>query len=1287
MKVAIVFDNQHRPETTGFYCRRALAKLVDVEHLLPHELALIPDGLFDLFVFVDDGLSYEIPDSLRPRASWAIDTHMDLERAIRRFGDSEHLFAAQKNGAEQLEARLGREVEWLPLACDPEIHQPVRNVERDADIVFVGHPVGQRRTELIELLSKRYPDSLFCRAIFEDMAAAYSRGRIGFNCGVADDLNMRLFEIPAHGIPLLTNHVAGNGLEELFDVGEHLLTYRDEAELMQHVDTLLTDSELRQKIAEAGLRHVTSHHTYDQRMQRLLEVAQSPQATSVAFSKAADYFEFPRPDVQALIPEDAKRILDIGCGAGALGADLKRHRDVNVTGIELNPDAAQRARGRLDHVINKSIDQVDACDIPESFDCVILADVLEHIRNPARTLGLCRNWLTDNGSIVISVPNSRHHSVISGLINGNWTYEKAGLLDEDHVRCFTRREIEKLLYRSGFTVQELRSVPGSGYQQWQHAGSPGEVSIGQLHIAGLSPAEAEEFYTYQHLLRGVPQQRPNFGLTSIVIVTWNQLAFTKECVDSILARTDELVELVFVDNGSADGTPEYLDTIPGATVIRNHENRGYAPAVNQGIRASRGDNILLLNNDCVVTTGWLDGLLESLHDDPTNGMVGPVSNNVSGEQQIPVTYSDLTSLDGFAWDRRHHRELTVTDRLVGFCLLLRRSVLDEIGELDEQFEIGCFEDDDLCRRATQAGYRLLIAQHVFVHHDGSATFRGAGFDLGQILQTNQKKYLAKWETPNAPTPQSAAVECEDATHTPAYSSHKLPNGEFLLQRKTIRLSLCMIVRDNEDTIGACLDSIYPWVDEIIIVDTGSEDRTPEICRQFGARMFEFPWCDDFSAARNVSLEPARGEWVFWMDSDDTIRQEQGRRLRELVYGLHKDDCLGYVMQVHCPSSGGQMTIVDHVKVFRNLPELRFEHRIHEQILPAIRRQNGDVSFTNIHVIHSGSDQTPEVRQRKLERDFRILKLDLEERPDHPFVLFNLGMTYEDAEEYEKAEQHLRRCIEVSTEGESHLRKTWALLINSLKGQGRVAEAIETADEALQLYPGDKELLFRRGTLHHDLGQLAEAERDYRCVIDEPASRDFQSIDPAITGHKVFHNLAIVLGEAGRTDEAVDWWKACVNDSASFAPGWLALARAYVRSNSVHLAADLLTATPQTPDLASCRAVIEALVAEAEGRILDVQRTLESAWHETGDAACLDELARILTEAGFAAQAIPALETLSEIRPDDPAILHNLGQAYHARGDSRGARSCLQKSLQIRPDAEQTRALLAVVGDSDSMTSG
>src|SRR5262249_9418047 len=146
-----------------------------------------------------------------------------------------------------------------------------------------------------------------------------------------------------------------------------------------------------------------------------------------------------------------------------------------------------------------------------------------------------------------------------------------------------------------------------------------------------------------------------YGLTSIVILTHNQLPFTRACIDSIRLLTDEAYELVFVDNGSTDGTPEYLKALSASddrvTVILNSDNRGFPAGCNQGIKASRGTQVLLLNNDTVATTGWLARMLRTLHADPKVGLVGPSSNRVSGEQQVAVSYSegDLGGLDGFAW--------------------------------------------------------------------------------------------------------------------------------------------------------------------------------------------------------------------------------------------------------------------------------------------------------------------------------------------------------------------------------------------------------------------------------------------------------------------------------------------------------------------------------------------------------------------------------------------------------------------------------------------------------------
>src|SRR5262249_42092307 len=148
----------------------------------------------------------------------------------------------------------------------------------------------------------------------------------------------------------------------------------------------------------------------------------------------------------------------------------------------------------------------------------------------------------------------------------------------------------------------------------------------------------------------------------------------------------------------------------------------------------------------VVTTGWLGGMLRALHSDPRIGLVGPCSNRVSGEQEVPVSYEDLTDLDGFAWAWAKRRQglLEETDRLVGFCLLIRRELIARIGMLDERFGTGCFEDDDYCLRCRNAGYRAVIARDAFVHHFGGRTFAASGVDFAALMHRNQQLFNEKW---------------------------------------------------------------------------------------------------------------------------------------------------------------------------------------------------------------------------------------------------------------------------------------------------------------------------------------------------------------------------------------------------------------------------------------------------------------------------------------------------------------------------------------------------------------
>ncbi|MES2789462.1 MAG: glycosyltransferase [Planctomycetota bacterium] len=1100
-RVALIFDNTQRPETTGLYCRRALAGLISVEHLLPSQVERIRPSEYDAVIAIDDGLPEPLPMSVRPLVYWAIDTHLDYGRSLQRARQCDLVFAAQKPGAERLQADGINSATWLPLACDPVLHGH-QEVPTTWDWSFVGHVLAGARTELLQALQRQFPSHWVGQAYFRDLASIYSGSRIVFNRSVTDDVNMRVFEGLCSGALLMTNRLDEQGLADLFSGDKQLVTYRDAAELYDRMAFYLAHDESRKRIASAGRMAVLERHTYRHRMETLLMALSASHTTVSVVKKLSNkalppkedcYFEWERPDVLALIPTTARHVLDLGCGGGRLGGSLKARQTCTVWGVERDAAAAARAQTRLDQVLQADLSDPDLSFPAQTFDAIVCADVLEHLRQPDALLVRCREWLRSDGVLVLSLPNVQHHSVLTSLLDGNFTYEPAGLLDEDHVRCFTRREIEKLCFRTDWEIEALQRVPGDAGMKAGKA-----VQIGGLSISGLTPERAADFFTYQYLLRVTPAPRPNFGLTSIILVTHNQWDYTRHCLESLRFRTNDPYELIVVDNGSTDGTPAFLRSLNDITLISNPDNRGFPAAVNQGLAVARGRQVLLLNNDTLLTTGWLRRLLTALYQHRQNGLVGPVSNQVSGPQQIATDYRDLASLDGFAWEwgQQHYGQTLDCERLVGFCLLIRREVLEQIGGLDERFGIGNFEDDDYCRRASEAGWRLAIAVDSFVHHFGGRTFVGSGVDFATLMIENERKYREKWES---------------SVITPAADSPP-PNVRS-------RVSLCMIVRNNAETIGPCLMSIQPWVDEMWVVDTGSTDGTPDICRTMGAQVRHWPWCDDFSAARNESLKEATGDWIFWMDSDDTIPPECGRKLRALVDGPHDGEVLGYVLQVHCPgptSTGPRdVTIVDHIKLFRNRPELKFEHRIHEQILPAIRRVRGEVKFTDIYVVHSGSDHSPEGRIRKLERDFKLLHLDLAERPDHPFVLFNLGMTYADIQDFSAAVHWLQRCLLVSRVEESHVRKAYALLVSAHYQQQKFTEGYELCRQARQHYPDDQELLFRQAMLQHQLGLLEEAVQSYQAVLVPLQSRHFTSVDSGIAGWKAKHNLAIVTEELSR----------------------------------------------------------------------------------------------------------------------------------------------------------------------------
>ncbi|MCX8117533.1 MAG: glycosyltransferase [Desulfobacterota bacterium] len=312
------------------------------------------------------------------------------------------------------------------------------------------------------------------------------------------------------------------------------------------------------------------------------------------------------------------------------------------------------------------------------------------------------------------------------------------------------------------------------------------------------PGEVEPPKGGSHQVDPFPSEKvfphPRDRLVSIVLLVCNQIEYTQRCLESLFLHTDIPFELIVVDNGSTDGTLEYLRQVREGRqkvggwrlevseagevmrvtdarkkrekkvsgkrpffcrrfkILRNEKNLGFARGNNQGMAEARGHYILLMNNDVVVTPGWLRAMAEIAEKRPEIGLVGPMTNSVSGPQLVEKIGYDpvsLSGLEGFAleFSERNRGRSRPFWRVVGFCMLIKREVIEEIGGLDERFGLGNFEDDDFCLRAKLAGFESWIAEGCFVHHFGHKTFEGAGIDYRESLLKNWEVFKKKWGIP------------------------------------------------------------------------------------------------------------------------------------------------------------------------------------------------------------------------------------------------------------------------------------------------------------------------------------------------------------------------------------------------------------------------------------------------------------------------------------------------------------------------------------------------------------
>ena len=455
------------------------------------------------------------------------------------------------------------------------------------------------------------------------------------------------------------------------------------------------------------------------------------------------------------------------------------------------------------------------------------------------------------------------------------------------------------------------------------------------------------------------------------------------------------------------------------------------------------------------------------------------------------------------------------------------------------------------------------------------------------------------------------------------------------------VSACLIVKNAETSLPRSVASIADLVREVIVVDTDSKDATVARAQALGCRVYQFSWVDDFAAARNESIRHATSRWIFWFDDDEYLDEPNRQKLRVLLASL-VDENAAYMMTQRSASPTGSARDLQHVRLFRNHPRIRWQYRVHEQIAPALLLAGHTIRPTDIVIQHSGY-QDAQVHLQKLQRNARLLELDLQDHPNDGFLLFNLGTAYEELGHTAEAITLLRQSLERSPAGFSTIRDTYAALLQCQRRLGQKDEAWAVCLEGRRRFPDDVSLLFWQSQLLRDRGDLAGAERSLLELMAMKPGSYLGAADAGIRKYIAPHTLGLIYWEQGRVQEAEKQWQAVVANHPDYKDSWQMLAEIYLTQKRWTDVEAIITRCEAKAEWASDGAILRARLHLAKKEFAAARTILNQLIAQNPQAmAPRFHLTHVLLGEGQDWQAAEqALRDLLKIDPRQPQGWYNL----------------------------------------------
>ncbi len=446
------------------------------------------------------------------------------------------------------------------------------------------------------------------------------------------------------------------------------------------------------------------------------------------------------------------------------------------------------------------------------------------------------------------------------------------------------------------------------------------------------------------------------------------------------------------------------------------------------------------------------------------------------------------------------------------------------------------------------------------------------------------------------------------------------------QRPPQRVSLCMIVRDEQEHLPRCLESVRDAVDEIVIVNTGSSDRSVEIAERFGARVLHEEWKGDFAAPRNTGLDAATGDWILVLDADEELID--GARLRDL---LHEDGIEGYCLrEVNFigEERGIESVVNSAFRLFRNRPAYRYSGALHEQIMGTVDPEGGRVTrFVGIEIHHYGYLEPTSRARQKTDRNMAIVMEEIARKPDDSFTLFNAGVEFQRIGRFEEALDYFSRSFRAL----DSLKAYYASLllrniVATLNAMERWDEALDVLADALSAYPDFTDLHYLQGQIHASRREYRAAVQSFRRAIDlGDHGGDRYLAQAGMGSFYSWHALGTLFEMMGDAHEAVRCQRNAIREAGG-----------YYAAPIVSLTHLLLQGDPP----------------------LEVRRYMTGIVGPHRRAESLDAIARVLLAEDHAEHALAVLSEARELAPDDAPVRLTMVDALVRLGDLDGARELI-----------------------------